>query len=266
MRGAADSGQPLRLSWRKAGTNGYVVIGGDRLGGRILELWYVELYMRPGSQSSYPGGVIRHRTELVSADPNGRWLKLRCELEDGVVVEHEIAAGVDVVDFHLLATGPADRSSDIAWGAPCIAVDRFTGCGKFSYLPKSFIFLDGELTRLPVDPWALEAIETPGQVWCPRHVDRADVEPHPLSELVPGNGLIGCFSSDESMIMATAWQPYQDLFQGIITCLHCDFRINGLRLGQTKRIRGKIYITSADVPALLARYEQDFPEHLPPQG
>ena len=255
----------LQLSWTKANNNGYVVIHGGRLGEQTIPVWYVELYMGPGSHANYPGGVIAHTTELVSADPGGRWLKLRCRLGDGVVIEHRITAGADVVDFHLHAANPTDTPSRVAWGAPCIAVDRFTGCGKFSYLPKSFLFLDGELARLPVDPWALQAVETPGQVWCPRHVDRADVEPHPLSELVPSNGLIGCFSRDETTIMATTWQPYQNLFQGIIACLHCDFRINGLMPKQTKTLRGRIYLTHADIPALLDRYKQDFPEHFGPR-
>ena len=61
--------------------------------------------------------------------------------------------------------------------------------------------------------------------------------------------------------MAVAWQPYQELFLGVITCIHSDFRVGGLKAGETKEIRGKIYIIDADVPALVQRYEQDFPEH-----
>ena len=102
---------------------------------------------------------------------------------------------------------------------------------------------------------------TPGQVWCPVNVDRADVNPRPLSELVPSSGLIGCFSADDKQILATAWEPYQELFQGVITCLHSDFRIGGLKPGETKSIRGKLYLTGPDVDALVKRYEADFPEH-----
>jgi hypothetical protein len=80
--------------------------------------------------------------------------------------------------------------------------------------------------------------------------------------LVPSSGLVGCFSGDERKIMAVAWQPYQELFLGVITCIHSDFRIGGLDPGETKEIRGKVYIVDADVPALAARYERDFPEHL----
>ena len=84
----------------------------------------------------------------------------------------------------------------------------------------------------------------------------------PLSELVPSSGLIGCFSADEARILATAWEPYQELFQGVAVCLHADFRLGGLGAGETKRVRGKIYLVPNDVPALLKRYERDFPEQV----
>ena len=87
------------------------------------------------------------------------------------------------------------------------------------------------------------------------------MNPRPLSPLVPSNGLIGCFSGDEKWIWAMAWEPYQELFQGVARCLHSDFRIGGLAAGETKTIRGKMYVVPADVPALLARYAKDFPEH-----
>jgi hypothetical protein len=73
--------------------------------------------------------------------------------------------------------------------------------------------------------------------------------------------LIGCFSGDEKLIWATAWEPYQELFQGVGRCLHSDFRLGGLQAGETKLVRGKIYIMRNDVPALLERYLRDFPEH-----
>jgi len=100
---------------------------------------------------------------LTAADPKGRFLELRCQLDDGVVVEHRITGGRDVIEFTLVAPHATSSSSDVAWGATCIIVDKFTGCDKHSYLTKCFIFLDGKLKRLPVEPWAVEAIETPGQ-------------------------------------------------------------------------------------------------------
>ena len=180
-----------------------------------------------------------------------------------MVVDHEIRAGDDEVDFRVVATNPGPNESQAHWAQPCIRVDRFTGTrpepGSEAYLPKCFLFLDGKLTRLPAQPWAREARYTPGQVWCPEHVSRDDVNPRPLSALRPSNGLIGCFSADGKQIMATAWEPYQELFQGVIVCLHSDFRIGGLKPKESKTIHGKIYLVPADVEALLARYRRDFP-------
>jgi hypothetical protein len=128
------------------------------------------------------------------------------------------------------------------------------------YLPKCFLFLDGKLTRMPCQPWATQARYVPGQVWCPAGVPRTDVNPRPLSPLIPSNGLIGCFSGDDKQIFATAWEPYQELFQGVARCVHSDFRLGGLQPGETRNIRGKIYIVPADVDVLLKRYAKDFPE------
>jgi hypothetical protein len=76
---------------------------------------------------------------------------------------------------------------------------------------------------------------------------------------VPSNRLIGCVSSNNEWLMATAWEPTQELFQGVIICLHNDFRLGGLRPGERKRARGKMYLMENDIPMLLDRYSRDFP-------
>lgn len=255
----AKSGDPsLKLSWK----DNHLTIHGDSLPGGDLDVHYLEAYCRPGSTDRDWGQtVIRHRTELVSTDADGRRIELLCTLTDGVQVKHLITAGTDEVDFQLVAINPTEKASEADWAQPCIRLDAFTGCGQESYVPKCFVFLDGELTRLPTRPWATKARYVPGQVYCPKHVDRNDVNPRPLSELLPSNGLCGAFSADEKWIMATAWEPYQELFQGVRICMHSDFRIGGLKPGETKKIRGKIYLVPADVAALVSRYERDFPEH-----
>ena len=63
------------------------------------------------------------------------------------------------------------------------------------------------------------------------------------------------------LIFAVAFEPYQELFQGVICCLHSDFRIGGLKPGETKKVRGKIYVVPADERKLGERYRKDFPEH-----
>jgi hypothetical protein len=47
----------------------------------------------------------------------------------------------------------------------------------------------------------------------------------------------------------------------VARCLHSDFRLGGLEPGETREVRGKIYILPNDIPELLKRYERDFPEH-----
>jgi hypothetical protein len=254
----------LAINW----ANGYLTISG-RFPGNEISILYLEAYCRSGSSDRDWGEtVIKHETEVIDPGVERRYVKLRDRLSDGVIVDHLITARGDEVDFHLVAHNPTTKASQAHWAQPCIRVDRFTGSTTDDaralvpqYARKSFIFLDGRLTRLPTRPWAEKARYTPGQVYCPSHVDRNDVNPRPLSGLVPSNGLMGCFSADERQILAVAWEPYQELFLGVITCIHSDFRIGGLEAGATKQIRGKIYVVDADVPALLKRYQRDFPEH-----
>jgi hypothetical protein len=255
----------LAIIW----ADNYLTISGA-FPGREIRIHYLEAYCRPGSTNrDWNETVIGHKTEAVRSGADHHNLTLRDHLSDDVVVDHTITAGRDEVDFRLLAHNPTGKASQAQWAQPCIRVDRFTGCTTKDanslvpdYARKCFVFLDRQLTRLPTKPWAEKARYIPGQVYRPSHVDRNDVNPRPLSELVPSNGLIGCFSSDERKIMAVAWQPYQELFLGVGTCIHSDFRIGGLGAGETKEIRGKIYIVDADVPALVKRYEHDFPEQV----
>jgi hypothetical protein len=247
---------PLSISW----ANDYLTITGPRLPGAPLKIHYLEAYCRPGSTDrDWRQTVIPHKTELLARSADGCSLKLQSRLADGVLINHDIASGPDHITFQLIASNPTSKPSQAHWAQPCIRVDAFTCCGQEDYVSKCFIFLGGKLTMLPTQPWAEKARYTPGQVYCPRDVDRHDVNPRPLSPLVPSNGLIGCFSRDNRWLLATAWEPYQELFQGVAVCIHSDFRIGGLAPGESKRIRGKIYLLPTDVRLLLERYEQDFP-------
>jgi hypothetical protein len=244
----------------------WLVIRRADLPGGELRVNYLEAYCRANSTDTdwVQHTMIPHRSETLSSD--GHVLQLRDTLEDGVTVVHTITAGVDEVDFHLAAHNPTAKRSEAHWAQACPRLAAFAGVASDSkdledYLPKCFVFLDGKLTRMPTPQWAKSARYTPGQVWGAPGVPRSDLNPRPLSPLTPGNGLIGCFSGDERMIFATAWEPYQELFQGVAHCLHADFRLGGLEAGERKEIRGKIYLVANDVPALLQRYEKDFPEH-----
>ena len=114
-------------------------------------------------------------------------------------------------------------------------------------------------------PRAEDAIYHGGQVYVPRGVSMEDVNPRPISTVRPVNGLIGCFSKDGGKILATAWTPTQELFQGVIVCLHNDPRVGGLKPRESKETHGKLYILPKDPKTLLKRYRHDFPSDAEPE-
>lgn len=255
----------LTLDWEK----NFLTIRGEHLPGKEIRIHYLEAYCRDQSTDADWLGhtYIGHQTRLVSRNEKGTRIELQCTVNDGLVVNHVITATHDEVDFKITARNPTDRRSEAHWAQPCIRLGEFTGTGasvtddKYAYLAKSFVFLDGKLAMMPTARWATEARYVPGQVWAGPGVPRSDVNPRPLHPDVPSNGLIGCFSGDGKMVFATAFEPYQELFQGVIRCLHSDFRLGGIEAGGEKKVRGKIYLVANDIEALLARYRKDFPEH-----
>ena len=248
----------------------WLVIRGEHFPGKEIRINYLEAYCRAGSTEAdwVQHTVIKHSPKLISLSSDKKALKLKDTVSDGVIVDHEISASDEEVTFRIMAHNPTQKNSEVHWAQPCIRLGDFTGYdnkGKDidDYLPKCFIFVDGKLARMhSIVPWKKQARYVPGQVWCPKGVPRTDVNPRPLSEIIPSNGLIGCFSSDEKWIFAVAFDPYQELFQGVARCLHSDFRIGGLNPGESKSIRGKIYIVRNNVEDLLHRYEKDFIAHL----
>jgi len=263
--GQADPALPSGLTLRHDGH--YLFIQGKQIPGGAIRINYLEAYCRAGSTDAdwVTHTVVRHTSQQLSLSENGKVLRLRDTLADGVTVEHTITAGADQVAFDLVAKNPSARRSEAHWAQPCVRLGTFTGFGPDQggnlddYLPRCFLFIDGKATRMPTRDWATKARYTPGQVWCPRDVPRTDVNPRPLSALVPSNGLIGCESGDGKLLFATAWDPYQELFQGVARCLHSDFRLGGLEPGATRIIKGRVYIVPNDMPALLQRYQADFP-------
>jgi hypothetical protein len=262
--------QGLTLEWDK---NFLTISRADIPGGKI-QIHYLEAYCRANSHETdwVKHTVVPHETKLVSASADGKQIRLQCRLSDGVVVDHTIRAGEDEVSFELRAHNPTDRRSEVHWAQPCIRVGAFTGLGPdttadaYAYIRKCFVFLDGKLSLMPTRDWATKARYTPGQVWAAPGVASSDVNPRPLHPDTPSNGLIGCFGADDKLIMAVAFEPYQELFQGVIRCIHSDFRLGGLAPGETKLIRGKIYVVTNDVGSLMKRYQNDFPEQFTRQS
>ena len=264
----ATASDSVRLSWRSEDLGrpgepwlvGRLSIENSRFPGGKLEVTYPEAYCRSGSTNqSWKKTVIQQKTRVVRYDEARHELHLLSEVGPDVVVEHVIRAGEEEIDFQLTFVNHGKEVVDLEWAqTACLRVGEFTGLSQSDYFNKCFIFTKDGLTMMNSTHRETEGFYTPGQVYAPVEIDRDDLNPRPLSSAIPSNGLIGCYSADESMLLATAWEPYQELFQGIGTCIHADFRIGGLKPGQTKTVRGKIYIIENDVEELLRRYYHEF--------
>jgi hypothetical protein len=245
----------LAISW----TNNMLRIRGPNVPGDYVEVWYLEAFCRSHStHQAWDKTTIPHKTELLSNERDHK-LRLRTKVEPSVVVEHEITAGADSVDFRVTARSEGKEFVDVQWFQPCMRVDRFTGLKQTNYIAKSFIFTDKGLQRLNQLPRNEEAIYHGGQVYVPAGVPIEDVNPRPISSVKPVNALIGCFSADEKQVLAMAWDKTQELFQGVIVCLHNDPRLGGLKPGEKRELHGKVYLLPNDPDALLRRYRADFP-------
>lgn len=245
----------LRIYWK----DNVLTILGDKLPGEKMHVEYLEAFCKSGSTNREWGEtIIPHKTELISIDDNNTHIKLKTTVQGEIEVTHDIQAKKDEVEFNLVIHNKSNKAVNIDWFQPCIRIDRFTNRKQDDYISRCFIYTSSGLTTLDKTRRNGEAIYRGGQVYAPVGVNLEDVNPRPISLDKPVNGLIGCFSDDNKYIMATAWDNYQELFQGIFVCIHSDPRIGGLKAGQIKKLRGKIYIVKNDPDQLLLRYHKDF--------
>lgn len=252
----ASAAEGLRISW----TNNLLTLSAPNLPGKTMDIWYLEAFCRKGStKQDWGKTTIPHKTTLLESDADGKRLKLLTKVGD-VEMVHVLRASHDEVDIQYELENKGDELAPIEWFQPaCIRVERFTGCQQSNYTAKSFIFTERGLTTLDKTRRTEEAIYRGGQVYVPKGINLADVNPRPLCQDSPTNGLIGCFSADNKYLLATAFDSTHELFEGVYVCLHSDPHVGGLAAGEKRRIHGKIYFLNSDVPALVKRYERDFP-------
>jgi hypothetical protein len=246
----------LEISW----TNNLLTVSGTNLTGGKLDVWYLEAFCRSGAHTQAWGKTtLPHRTTLIANESN-RVLKFITVVAENVNVMHTVTAGEDEIDFRFIMMNRRAQDIDLQWFQPaCIRVEKFTGCVQSNYTAKSFIFTGSGLTTLDQTRRTEEALYRGGQVYVMPGVKTNDANPRPLSLDRPANGLIGCFSADGKQLLATASDSTHELFEGVYVCLHSDPRIGGLKAGETKMIRAKLYVLTNDVSALLRRYAKDFP-------
>jgi hypothetical protein len=253
----AQLASALEISW----TNNLMTVTGTNVPGGKLEIWYLEAFCRPGAHDrDWNQTTIRHKTVLLTNE-NNRVLRFRTIVQPNVEVQHVVTAGADELDIRFAMTNHGNADVDMQWFQPaCIRVERFTGCGQSNYTAKSFIFTSRGLRTLDQTrrrPES-EALYYGGQVYVMPGVDNKDANPRPICFDRPANGLIGCISADGKQLLATASDKTHELFEGVYVCLHSDPHVGGLKAGETKTIRAKVYLLPNDVPALLRRYAADF--------
>lgn len=252
---SAAAGPVTRIEWKE---NILTLHAPDVPGGKV-ETWYLEAFCRTGSTDrDWEATVIPHTTRLLEADGGGQWVKLESVVEGGVRVTHEIRIVEDGVSFALVIKNESGVAVDVDWAQPCMRVGEFTGLGQEDYFSRCFIYTHAGQVMLDRLPRAVEARYRGGQVYVPAGINLDDVNPRPISKEVPVKPLIGCVSADERWILATAWDATQELFQGVIKCIHADPRIGGLKAGEEKQIAGRVYLVPNDSAGLLAAYERDF--------
>jgi hypothetical protein len=201
--------------------------------------------------------VLSHKTKLIKADP--KHLQFRTSIEPDAVMLHELQATSNGVDIHFMLKNLSQKPLDLEWFQPaCIRTDRFTGMVQSNFTSRSFIFTKQGLTTLDKTKRRVEALNRGGQVYVPEGINLADVNPRPICQDRPVEGLIGCFSADGKQLLATASSSTQELFEGIYVCLHSDPRVGGLGPGESKEIRAKIYLLENDPQKLLLLYRRDF--------
>lgn len=251
----AFSATALEISW----TNNLLSVTGPALPGGRLDIWYLEAFCRSSAHDrDWRQTVLPHKTTLVTNEAR-RVLRFHTIVQPDIEVNHVVTAGVDELDIRFTMTNRGREDVDVQWFQPaCIRVERFTGAAQSNYTAKSFIFTGRGLTRLDDTRRTEDALYRGGQVYIMPGVNPRDANPRPISLDRPANGLIGCFSADGRWLLATASDQTHELFEGVYVCLHSDPRIGGLKAGETKRLRAKIYVLPNDVPALVKRYEKDF--------
>lgn len=246
---------PVTIRWHDR----MLTISPKRIAPMEIQVWYIEAYVRSGStDQAWEESTLPQRMTLLESDPVGQRLLIESVVAEDVIGRHEIRVVGDTVRFDVVFENRGSRFVDLQWMQPCVRVGEFTGQDQDDYHKKCFIFTKQGLKYLDDLPRTIKARYLGGQIYVPHGVPLEDVNPRPLSQVRPVNSLIGAISADERFIVATAWQPLQELFQGVIRCIHADPRIGGLRPGERKKVWGYFYCMNNNMSELLERYGQDF--------
>lgn len=252
LRAGADEAIPLELNWH----DNILTVSRDDIPGGPVEIWYLEAFCRKGSTNrKWDDTVVAHTTRSLRLEPTH--IELESHVQPNVRVHHDIRSTRDTVEFKLTLQNDGNEPADVEWAQPCIRVGPFTGLNQDEYIRRCFIVTDDGPTMLDALPRSTKAVYAGGQVYVPRGINPADVNPRPISTVTPLHDLIGCVSRDEQWVLGATWGQTQELFQGIIRCIHADLRVGGLAANELKAVTGRLYLLRGSPEELLKRHLAD---------
>ncbi len=250
----ADSAA-VKIRW----SDRMLTVSPSRIAPMEIEIWYIEAYVTSGSTNqAWDKSTLPQEMRLLNSAPDGQHLLIEGTIAETVYSLHEIDVDGDAVRFTVTFENRGPEYVDLQWMQPCLRVGEFTGLPQEEYYKKCFIYTDQGIQYLDELPRTLEALYRGGQIYVPEGIPLEDVNPRPLSTIKPVNSLIGAVSADGGSLVAIAFEPLQELFQGVIRCIHSDPRIGGLDPGERKTIHGCFYCMENDTEELLKRYRRDF--------
>ncbi len=259
---------------RKQGSRTFVTIRSPSIEGVGVDLWcYEDEFGQPERIEEEGGRLLLHH------EYQGNTLETLFEPEPGGVV---ITATL---------TGPNRESSSIVRTLNvCVTYQRSQAFGnrkdKFDesylddYVGRSFLFLEGGLTRLsdtnrvPSEDGRDNPYSARGraprpfvQEYAPTWRSHAALVhtfygKRPLSPDRPTYPIMGVVSHDERFLSAFAWPDTGRLGQLFISCLHPSPQVEDTCNSEIQPCvtRGKIYFMENNPERLLRAFEQDFPD------
>ncbi len=227
-----------------------------------MYLWFYEWTLfgavRPGEHT--PGFYDFHRE--VGRD--GSWAVIRSEM-----FELHLAAAEDGADLSLHVTNITDHDwPEVAAIIPCFNPGREGDTPETKPLPGNRLFADEDQQRTwflgPEGPVALVTRAIHFRSEFRREVDEVSPsgkfvfsEKWPTSPVNAHGGLIIRESTDGRWVTGVSWDDYMSV-QGHNPwyCMHHSIRVGALKRGESKVIRGKIYLFRGNKDALLAKYRK----------
>lgn len=244
------------VSW----TNNLLTAVHPEMRGGPLQIWYLEAFCRSNAHlQSWDKTKIPHRTKLLRADPDGKFISFATRVEPLVEVRHDVQVRKDRIDFTFEFENQGDTFADIQWFQPaCVRVGDFCRADQLTFITNCFVFTSEGRRSLDQMDRTVEALYRGGQVFLPESVPLKEANPRPVARKRITSGLMGCESDDRSQVLLLGSSTTHELFEGVYRCIHSDPHVGGLKPHERKRITAWLRLLPND-PASIKALAGKFP-------